>query len=587
MGSCEFPCCNSIKKKKSNRLDDVNNIKNKRKYSENTIYRITKSLCKISIQSNRDESFGIGFFIYIQLDNKIPCLITNYQNLNKEIIDNKNTVIIQFENQKVIAIKLDSNQRFIKYLSLPTNITIIEILNSDLVSNDIEPLELDYNYLTGYEQYLNKLIYIIHHSINNNQNFTMGEIISIKDFGFEFSINPTNIFSGCPIILIENQKIIGIYENKFGENNFGIFMGEILKKIEKINLDKNLLMHKEESKIVNSSNNYSTINYQNSNSNSIAFYKNQESIVPNEIMLKYKINNDKNIKIFGNEFVTNNKKNFKIFINNQEKEISEHLNIKNIMNLKNSNSLELELKQINPVTNLSYMFSECNNLYSIENLSNLNTSKVTNMNNLFFGCSSLTFISDISNWDISNVKTMTDLFSGCSSLSSLPDISKWDTSNINNISYMFSGCKSLLSLPDISKWETSNITNLSYLFHWCKSLPSLPNISKWNMNNVTDMSWMFSECSSLTNLPNISNWMTNKVTDMNHMFYGCSSLLSLPDISFWDTSNVKDMSYMFAGCSKLDAFPDINNWNINNVKDTTHMFQGCKNKWKIKFRLFN
>ena len=44
---------------------------------------------------------------------------------------------------------------------------------------------------------------------------------------------------------------------------------------------------------------------------------------------------------------------------------------------------------------------------------------------------------------------------------------------------------------------------------------------------------------------------------------------------------------MFAGCSKLDAFPDINNWNINNVKDTTHMFQGCKNKWKIKFRLFN
>ena len=49
-----------------------------------------------------------------------------------------------------------------------------------------------------------------------------------------------------------------------------------------------------------------------------------------------------------------------------------------------------------------------------------------------------------------NVNNMSHMFSGCNSLISLPDISKWDTSNVKFMSDMFSGCKSLISLPDIS-----------------------------------------------------------------------------------------------------------------------------------------
>ena len=59
---------------------------------------------------------------------------------------------------------------------------------------------------------------------------------------------------------------------------------------------------------------------------------------------------------------------------------------------------------------------------------------------------------------------MTYIFSDCNSLQALPDISKWDTKNITNMNSMFNWCSSLQSLPDISKWDTKNVTNMSYMF---------------------------------------------------------------------------------------------------------------------------
>ena len=58
------------------------------------------------------------------------------------------------------------------------------------------------------------------------------------------------------------------------------------------------------------------------------------------------------------------------------------------------------------------------------------------------------------------INNMRGMFSGCNSLISLPDISKWNTSNVNDMSWMFYQCNSLISLPDISKWNTSNIKNI-------------------------------------------------------------------------------------------------------------------------------
>lgn len=125
-----------------------------------------------------------------------------------------------------------------------------------------------------------------------------------------------------------------------------------------------------------------------------------------KILIKYVNNENKTIKIFGSKFIENNKDIWKIIINKEERELCEYLDIQNIKNDKNPNILEVKLKQIKLFTDLSYMFSDCSNLFYIEGVSNLNISNIETIKNLLFGCSSLSFIPDISNWDTSNVKDM-------------------------------------------------------------------------------------------------------------------------------------------------------------------------------------
>ena len=114
----------------------------------------------------------------------------------------------------------------------------------------------------------------------------------------------------------------------------------------------------------------------------------------NKIKLIYNIDNEKKIKIFGKRFVDNNKKNCFLIINNKILEIVEEYTLdKNKLDKK----LKIKFIEVFDNTNMSYMFSECNKL------------------------------------------------------SSLTDISKWNTNNVTNMSYMFSGCKNLSSLPIFKK----------------------------------------------------------------------------------------------------------------------------------------
>ena len=169
----------------------------------------------------------------------------------------------------------------------------------------------------------------------------------------------------------------------------------------------------------------------------------------NEIDLIYnKQNNENDIKIFGDDFVSKNKDLCKIIYNNKEYDLTQKIDCKDIKD----NRLKIKLKGINNVTDLTSMFEGCSQLSNLSNFSNWNTSYVFNMDKLFNNCKS-SELPDISNLNTSNVMIMKDGFAGCSSLKSLPDISNWNTSNVMEMSYMFSGCSSLKSLPDISKWD--------------------------------------------------------------------------------------------------------------------------------------
>ena len=131
------------------------------------------------------------------------------------------------------------------------------------------------------------------------------------------------------------------------------------------------------------------------------------------INIIYDINkeNKENIKIFGEKFVENNRNICKIIIDNKEYEISVKYNIKNY----NKNKLEIKLKGINKINDMSDMFANCSSLLSLPDISKWNNNKVNDMSHMFYGCSSLLSLPDISKWNINNVNNMSDMFADCSS----------------------------------------------------------------------------------------------------------------------------------------------------------------------------
>ena len=210
--------------------------------------------------------------------------------------------------------------------------------------------------------------------------------------------------------------------------------------------------------------------------------------------------------------------------------------------MKFSNSTFTDIPQLDTsnVTDMRYMFSECNNLTSI---SQLNTSNVTDMSDMFLHCSSLTSIPDL---NTSNVTYMNGMFAGCASLTTIPHL---DTSNVTNMSSMFESCNNLTSIPHL---DTSKVTDMNNMFSFSMYSPSnLTEIPQLDTSNVTNMHNMFNYCSGLTTIPQLD---TSKVTDMSGMFAYCSNLTTIPLL---DTSKAVDMSGMFYNCSSLTIVEGI------------------------------
>ena len=221
------------------------------------------------------------------------------------------------------------------------------------------------------------------------------------------------------IIYNINNDLLKKYENKNRNYKLLLNLNYMNKYIEnEINNIKdkykygdniNQLLNKEEEKIIqdkilNIENNNNVINKQNED-------------ITDEII--YKPNKDGKVRIFEEKFVNNNKQNCKIIYNNKEYELKEYINDID-KEYNNKDEIKIKLKGINKVTNMSYMFSDCNTLSSLP---------------------------DISKWDTSKVTDMSYMFSDCNSLSSLPDISKWDTSKVTYMNSMFSNCKNSLNIP--------------------------------------------------------------------------------------------------------------------------------------------
>ena len=266
----------------------------------------------------------------------------------------------------------------------------------------------------------------------------------------------------------------------------------------------------------------------------------------NSMTIRYKTNDyDFELRLFGDEFVKNNKNNCVIIIDGKRQELITLLDINE--NMRKKGYLEIQLKEINTITNLSHMF--CGNGMSVINIFDIDkwdTKHVTDMSYLFCCCEELETLPDISSWNTSNVEDMSNMISYCYKIESLPDISKWDTKKVKNMSHMFTGNSALKKLPDISKWHTAKVENMEHMFAY-SGITELPDISKWDLSSIKNMSYMFSFCRALKTYPNIFKWKLKNPTNLKGMFYNCDSAFGLEkyDMSNWVINNQSDVSLIF------------------------------------------
>ena len=106
------------------------------------IIKVMKSICKIRVTKKEGIAHGTGFFL--NYTDKIKYLITCYHVINPEV---KN-IEIEIWNKKIMKLKL--NNRYVKYIDKPKDISIIEIKKSDEIYEDIIFLDYDFNYKKGY-----------------------------------------------------------------------------------------------------------------------------------------------------------------------------------------------------------------------------------------------------------------------------------------------------------------------------------------------------------------------------------------------------------------------------------------------------
>lgn len=222
------------------------------------------------------------------------------------------------------------------------------------------------------------------------------------------------------------------------------------------------------------------------------------------------------------------------------------------------------------------IFRGCNQLTSVDFLSNLSRFKFSSMQYAFWLCSELNDISGLKDWDMSECANVAHLFEGCEKLENASDLYKWYLPKAQTVANMFSGSglTTLSGLGNMHIGEHNNYSGRVYfneMFSNCKKLKRLNGAQNLVTSHAVNLQGMFYQCEELEDISAASNWITSNVTNMRSMFSMCKKLKDISPTRNWDTSEVTDMYTMFALCPiSNDGY--INDWNIEKVEDFRSMF---------------
>ena len=145
-------------KEKPNKKEEERNKEGNKKadikvISESSSEKLYNSIVRVNAGLNEKELIsGTGFFIKLNLNNETRnYLITCNDVINEKFIADKKTIKIYYRKiteEKNIEIKLDKSKRDIKFFKNSLNVTLIEIIKEDKISED-KFLLPDMNYKQG------------------------------------------------------------------------------------------------------------------------------------------------------------------------------------------------------------------------------------------------------------------------------------------------------------------------------------------------------------------------------------------------------------------------------------------------------
>ena len=279
---------------------------------------------------------------------------------------------------------------------------------------------------------------------------------------------------------------------------------------------------------------------------------------------------------------------------------------------------DLKYLKTEQVTNMSYMFSDCSALTSLD-LSNFNTAKVRDMSYMFYRCSALSSL-DLSNFNTAIVSDMSLMFGSCSTLSSL-DLSNFYTKEVRDMSYMFSRCSALTTIYASDKFVTSKVQSGISMFSACKNLKGTilnykdsktdhtyancgtngyftPVFEYAEFNEGTgtltfrrglskpkgayalnleasEPGWWSTHRYEIKKVVFEASFANARPTSCYYWFCNCSELTDIEGIENLNTENVTNMRGMFFNCPNLSSL-DLTNFSTGNVTDMNSMFGYCQ-----------
>ena len=171
----------------------------------------------------------------------------------------------------------------------------------------------------------------------------------------------------------------------------------------------------------------------------------------------------------------------------------------------------------------------------------------------FGGMTILESITGLEYLNTSEVTDMSFMFSECNTVTSL-DLSGFNTSSVTDMRSMFQWCNALTSL-DLSGFNTSHVTDMSWMFNHCIQLTSL-DLGDFNTSRVTDMSGMFATCYALETIYVGDEWSMAAVINSDDMFYNSRNLVGGQGTTY-DSNHINgDYAHVDGGTSHPGYFTE-------------------------------